>query len=224
MTTSFRFLVTLLFLAVGTWLAVSGSGREAEDNQQNKDNPNKEKKKVEAEPLKGENIPLESVHFLESGIRKGPKWELALQVDKSLADDLNAIRSGEKSPCLFLVRAEDIRGAVKITGRYFTKGGQLDAPMGPEKDSKKLPLWVVVYFGRAQSDPTNWVVRSVVKAKTKVQVAFEIPSLYIRSTDIRPYVTWIPLGQLEGGMYTLEAFDVKKKQVTLSQRVGIPMQ
>lgn len=222
MTTHHR-LVACTVMTVSLTACISVTGCDAKD-EPNKSRAGKEnKKKVRAEPLQGEQIPLESVHFMEGNIRKGPKWEL-VRTDEDIAEELRKIYLGsaEKGPSLFLVSGDNVAAAIEATRRFFTTDVTMDVPITPEKPLKDSSLWLVAYFGQAQSHPRVWTVRSVVKAKEKVQLVFQRADTSLGGTkDSRPYIFWVPLGKLDPGPYTLQAFDIEAKQVTMSQPVTI---
>ena len=121
---------------------------------------------------------------------------------------------------VFLVRGNDIAGAVRATRWVFTGGRSADVSTLADAEAKQAPVWAVVYFGRAPSEPPVWLIRAVeLKAKT-MRVTF-----LKRQGDVREsqqYFAWIPLGNVEPGVYTLELFDAEKKDAVLVRRVTIP--
>jgi hypothetical protein len=118
---------------------------------------------------------------------------------------------------LFLTQANDLNEAVEAGVRL-----QGRANLRLPKDAKDSEIWLVVFFGRAQSSPQNWTIDSVEFSQTKVRVNYTVPSkIIIRTRDYVPYFAFVRLKDLIAGRYDLELRESGSKEVTLMRKVRL---
>jgi hypothetical protein len=157
-------------------------------------------------------VPLDKVHTTSG--QKGVK-RLSTAMDgagkyvepygQALGEILRDLRGG---PQVVLVAGDDIAAAVKackgVLGARDPK-----AEVTAERDNT---VWAAVYFGTNGSSPPAWQVEAVTVKDKTIRVAYKKQAAF--TDDIHHYLAWIPLGKAQAGAYTLELFDVGKKQVT----------
>jgi hypothetical protein len=161
--------------------------------------------------IHGRKIPLESI-FTTS------KQEGLLE-----APDLEAFYMGScilGASNIFLVRGNDIKEAMQATHQIFTGGGSASrVPAISRIRSHAKTVWLVGYFGVRGSTPKAWLVDSVELHDNKIRLNFSEPGA--QTQDTLDYAAWAPLGELRLGTYTLEMFDVGKKEVVLMRRAEV---
>ena len=70
--------------------------------------------------------------------------------------------------------------------------------------------------GSDGSIPPAYRVRTIELNGKTIRVAYERDESPVRSCDLRAYLVWAPVGQVEAGIYRLELFDVVAERVTLT--------
>jgi hypothetical protein len=110
-----------------------------------------------------------------------------------------------------------------IATRRAMEGARcVDEPVQPDDREASAEGWVVVYLGRAPSDPPVWLVKSVEQSGKTVRVTMTKPKREESTKDRHEYLFWVPVGKLKEGTWTLELYMAEKKQVTLLRRVDVP--
>ena len=108
----------------------------------------------------------------------------------------------------------DIGAAVKASAKSFSVAEEASPSI---VGSANETLWVAAYLGSEGSIPPAYRLRDIeVKGKT-IRVAYERDESPVRSCDLRPYMFWVPVGQVEAGIYTLELFDKVAERATLTR-------
>jgi hypothetical protein len=184
--------------------------------------PGQQPPKTDPPAEKVRTIPLESCYATE-GVSGCPHLK---RVGEPYSFDLNELirnnRTGASN--VALVGGKDIAGAVKATRWTFAASHRADVPVRPNSSDAKaepLPLWLVAYFGMGPSNPGFGRVQAAeVRGRTVRVVYSRAPSNTATDDDVHYYV-WVPLGQAQAGIYTLELFDADRKDVTLLRRVAV---
>ncbi len=123
---------------------------------------------------------------------------------------------------VFLVDAPDQISALAVSGRVFIGYGAVDTPVAlNQPNPPRGNYWLVVFTGIAGSDPVRWIVEDVVVNQDKIVFSYHKNPLGISTCDIHHYYYWIPLGNLDDGIYHLELYETKLKATTLMRRVQI---
>jgi hypothetical protein len=123
---------------------------------------------------------------------------------------------------IFLVRAGSIKQALEGTRRVLAGGGSATrVPSSSQIEFHPSAVWLVAYFGVTGSNPKAWLVVSVELHDKTIRVNFSEPVRQFRTEDTLSYTAWAPLGELRPGTYTLELFDVGKKEVVLMRRAEV---
>jgi hypothetical protein len=164
-------------------------------------------------------IPLESIFSTAAQKPLKP----ARRSSDSAAKDLNQIfrefRSGLTN--VFLAQADDFNAAVGSTRAAFTGARSGDRPIGPLHESKASDHWFVAYLGTAHSTPPAWQLDYFEQKERRLTLAFWKPNPTGATRDSHQYFVWVPLGKLPPGEYSLELFDVNRRQTVLMRRVLI---
>ena len=161
-------------------------------------------------------IPLNSIYTTSE--QKGLKAvdEALRQSSKPLEELIErSVTMGASN--VFLVRGNDVAGAVQATRQVFT-GSSVDEPVPLDQRSEPDSFWVVAYFGISGSGEA-WLVRSVEVTGKEVRITFK--KGVSENNDEHPYFAWVPIGKLDPGTYTLELFDQRRQQATLVRRVVV---
>jgi hypothetical protein len=131
----------------------------------------------------------------------------------ALAKLIGGLRGG---PAAGFVTAEDIQGAVQASRSLFTERKpqeKLDLKGG------KTALWGAVYFGTNGSSPPAWKIEVIEVDGKTVRVVYRKGAA--ATADIHHYLAWFPVPAEASGTYTLELFDIGKKEVTLKRQVKV---
>ncbi len=192
--------------------------------------PNPESPRTAPSPETVREIPLESIYSTsgqknlkkaDSGFVHRPDGskQYAESYGVLLANFLAEFRGGPSN--VFLVRAKDIRQAIRGTFLAFIGSRSAEKPVGPEEDPPPPPsdIWMVAYLGTSGSHPLAWEVRAVEQKGARVRLSYAKGQP--ETNDLHRYFVWVPLGKQQTAIYTLEFFDVEKKQVTLMRRVTL---
>lgn len=120
----------------------------------------------------------------------------------------------------FLVHGKDITGAIEATASVLLGGQSAERPGVNARGQMPPSLWLVAYLGSSGSSPPEWTVRSVERRGNSFRVSYS--TRQAETDDGRHYFVWVPVGELKPGTYSLELFDVGRKEVMLLRRVVVP--
>ena len=155
-------------------------------------------------------IPLNTIYatFNQEGLKSADE----AMDSEGLAETLNALR--EAPPRVVLCVGSVITAAVKASAASYAMSEEpIPAVTGAMNDR----LWLTAYLGSDGSTPPAYRIRAIeVKGKT-IRVAYERDESSARSSDLRAYLVWAPMGPGKAGLYTLELFDVLADRVTLAR-------
>jgi len=148
-------------------------------------------------------IPLNTVYvsFLQEGLK--PVEEAAKNED--LLEAANCVR--EASPQIALCVGKDIAAAVQNSSASFAMPTELIPAVMAKPDET---VWVAAYLGSDGSVPPAYRIQSVEVKNRTIRIAYERVESATRSSDLRAYMVWAPIGLLEGGVYTLQLADVSE--------------
>lgn len=132
---------------------------------------------------------------------------------------------------VFLVRGKDLREAMDFTTWAYnernTHNARANETLPPWRDHLPEPgkpagrsyadVWVVAHLGSSSSD--RWSINSVERTGTRIRVSY-VDHGPVRG-DIEPYILWAPLGQLPGGKYAVELYEVNAEEVKLTRTVRV---
>lgn len=106
------------------------------------------------------------------------------------------------------MRARDITSAIKATRKAFAGGRQTNVPVYPDDgfNEQHKDAWLVAYFGVAGGAPPAWLLTAIEKDKMTIRLCYHKAKREPETADIHQYCSWVPLGRLEPGVYTLELF------------------
>jgi hypothetical protein len=200
--------------------AAEASQAEAKQRDQRADPTDKNEADVRT-------IPLEEIYTTTA--QKGMKWAWHR---KDAHDNIRELvgklsRYGNIGASnIFLVRGRDFDEAVRATHRVFYGSMGVDTPVLPEQLSKSKPLWLVAYFGLAQSGPQEWQITSVTVEDRNIRVEFVRADHYSEESDpstgdVTGYLFWIRVGELGLGNYALALFDRDQRESVLMRRVAV---
>jgi hypothetical protein len=221
-----RILVLGLAAAAAVLVAAFGSVRLVPwvlgDEQPKAAETDKASDKAKEEKPEVKKIPIEEMYTTRE--HEGMKWPWHRKdapKDPKILEQVHAFGGGGHvgASNIFLVRGRTFEEAVQATYSVFFSGVGVDTPALPEQRSRAKPVWVVVFFGEAPSDPLEWEVRGVTLHGKSVEVAFVHPQHLAGGADIAGYMFWIPLGELDPGKYKLTLFDVEQKEVVMMRQV-----
>jgi hypothetical protein len=170
-------------------------------------------------------IPLEEIYATTT--HEGMKWawqRVNGAANAKTQEYVSALISYRKfgGSSIFLVRGSSFGEALKATHRVFYSGAGVDRPASADQLSRSRHLWLVVYFGHAQSGPQEWSIRPPEIEGHDIRVSFEqYDGSDGRTADIYGYVFWIPLGELQPGTYKLTLIDFKDKEIALMRRTVV---
>ncbi len=168
-------------------------------------------------------IPLRSIYSTtdQEGVQTVPESKDSRQFSERLGGASN----------VFLVRGDDIAGAMNATRLVVTPGQSIDAPPYPQDGAKTGNVWLFVYFGKRPSNPRAFEIESVERKDNAVRLTFHKAKYLQRqtdpnwpfaaTTDSRIYLAFVPLGKLKPSVYTLELYDRDEGEVTLMRRVNV---
>jgi hypothetical protein len=126
---------------------------------------------------------------------------------------------------VFLVAGADIAAAVAASRpRYLTDPKNKN----DKKDDTKIdvvvgktPLWIVAYLGSTGSQPPQWIIESLEIKDKAIRVRYARSKANERTTDLRPYLYWAPVGMLRPGEYTLELYDADAKKAAVERKCRV---
>jgi hypothetical protein len=122
---------------------------------------------------------------------------------------------------VFLVCGNDINGAVGATSLVIRGGRPADIPALPHDGTGANRYWLVAYLGVAGSDPPAWLVRSADVSGKTIRLRYHVPRRGASTSDCHPYFVWVPIGELQRGIYTLQLIDTDTNEAHLSRRVTV---
>ena len=115
---------------------------------------------------------------------------------------------------MVLCVGNDIGAAVKAaTVSFALPEGPMPAVAAAASDT----LWVAAYLGSDGSMPSAYQVRAIEVTGNAIRVAYERDESPIRTSDLRAYLVWAPVGRMEAGIYTLELIDAATGDLTASR-------
>lgn len=161
-------------------------------------------------------IPLAKIYTTS-----GPKGTQRLEpgekktVEKRLRTLLER-NPGNGASNVFLVTGDDISTALSGTLKVFVGGQPADVP-ADDSEGKERKYWVVAYFGYGAA---RWMIQAVTREGETFRVSF-VKRKPLEASSVEQYFAWVPVGQLEPGLYDLELFDAENKEITLIRKVRV---
>jgi hypothetical protein len=195
--------------------------------------PAQETPKGQEKPAQPQTIPLGSI-YTTGGQQGLQRVSAAFQSvpggpDKPIypySYDLKVIfhfSQGMGASNIFLARGDDITQAIKSTRRTFVGGNSADEPAQPEIWSKitSNKFWLVVYLGMGYSTPPKWLYQSATIQGKTIEFQYSRPKYSAWSADGIQYFYWLPLPELQAGVYELRLFDGDERRPTLTRWVSV---
>lgn len=155
-------------------------------------------------------IPLEGAHatFGQAGLHF-----VEGEVDSAMLSRIaDLARAGP--PRAVLCTGADIGVAMASSETGFALPEMLSRAVAAGNEEK---MWMAVYLGSDGSSPSAYRVRAIEVRDRNIRLVYEHFEAAQRTSDLRAYMIWAPLGHLEAGSYTVELFDNFADSVTWSR-------
>jgi hypothetical protein len=186
-----------------------------------------EEAKAEKNPKREvKEIPPEQIYALAGQQRL--KYVLASkQIDEDgveILKDLLGYRTGASN--VFLVRADNIEGALSATHHAFFSGHSVDRPVASHSKSRSKSYWLAVFLGHYHP-PLRWTVERAELHQDTIRLLYtstrelkDLEEAIEEATYISlPCFYWIPVGTLEQKFYKLELHNTAVDRDVLSRHV-----
>src|SRR5262245_25918428 len=167
-------------------------------------------------------VPLDSIYytFRQKGVKPFSQRDVEEKYHIILKE-LFQTATGMGASNVFMVRGDSISEAVDATWFVFCRSEPARQATPPPRMSKSDKFWLVAYLGTHGSHG-EWLRKSAQISGKKIRLTYYNGRKGAILLDMRPYLAWVPLGNLEPGAYTLELFDEQENEVNLMRRVIIP--
>ena len=141
-------------------------------------------------------------------------------VEKFGSDLGEIISHGYGSSNAILVDANDIDEAVRAS-RHVLCGYRPADILNIVSTSKAKMRWLTVYLGVGHSSPAKFTAIGASVDGNTIRFTYRKPRPRWESEDDVYYFYWLPIGNLDDGVYTLELYDAEAKATTFTRRVEV---